>query len=267
MNGKGDVTISNTKSRTLPMEEAESIKSDYEDSVVWNKDLKLHYVAYGNDELGDELLAYKNSHKNKTTVVASASGTTGANAATTGAAALQNSSAAGSSTPWGTTASGTNGTTSQTSGGRAVAEEAAMNQVTSTIIPVTKETDDETATVKTDASPFGTTGTASATNVKADAAKSDNAKADDGKSGSKGVANSLANKSSTISEVWFEDEQSMALKLSLVDELHLGGFGAWRKGFETDTFRNFVYTTYREPVADTDKKTEKSGKDKTKNKK
>ena len=32
--------------------------------------------------------------------------------------------------------------------------------------------------------------------------------------------------------IWFEDNTSLGLKLDLVKELHLGGFAAWRKGFE-----------------------------------
>lgn len=247
VNAKGDVVISNTKSRTLPMEEAESIKSDYEDSVVWNKDLKVNYVAYGNDELGDEILAYKASHGNKAETVQAASGT-GASKSGVGGS---------NSTPWGGNSTGSNGT-SQTSGGRASVEEAAINQVTSTIIPVTKETDDtsETGTMG------GTVNVAGASNGSMTETKSNAVKAN-----VKSASNPLINKSSTISEVWFEDEQSMALKLSLVDELQLGGFGAWRKGFETDIFRNFVYTTYREPVADSDKQSEKAAKGKTKSKK
>ena len=34
--------------------------------------------------------------------------------------------------------------------------------------------------------------------------------------------------------IWFEDNTSLGLKLDLVKELHLGGFAAWRKGFEDD---------------------------------
>lgn len=242
VNGKGDVVISNTKSRTLPMEEAESIKSDYEDRVIWDKNLKVNYVAYGNDELGDEILAYKASHGNKAETVQA----TGTDVSKSGVAVTN-------STPWGGSSTGSDGT-SQTSGGRASVEEATINQVTSTVIPVTKETDDTVTT-------GGSVNVAFSNNSSMGGTKTNGAKTE-----AKPQSNPLLNKSSTISEVWFEDEQSMALKLSLVDELQLGGFGAWRKGFETDTFRNFVYTTYREPVADSDKETEKSSKGKTKSK-
>lgn len=63
------------------------------------------------------------------------------------------------------------------------------------------------------------------------------------------IAGGLRNKSSFITEVWFEDEASMAPKLALVKELNLGGFGAWRKGFETEQFADFVYKNYKEPKA------------------
>ncbi|MDY3973933.1 MAG: glycosyl hydrolase family 18 protein [Veillonella caviae] len=69
------------------------------------------------------------------------------------------------------------------------------------------------------------------------------------------IAGGLRNKSSFITEVWFEDEASMAPKLALVKELNLGGFGAWRKGFETEEFADFVYKNYKEPKeAEQDKK-------------
>lgn len=55
------------------------------------------------------------------------------------------------------------------------------------------------------------------------------------------IAGGLRNKSATISEVWFEDEASMAYKRELMSELKLAGFAAWRKGFETPSFRQFMY--------------------------
>lgn len=51
----------------------------------------------------------------------------------------------------------------------------------------------------------------------------------------------LRNKSAVISEVWFEDEASMAYKRELMSELKLAGFAAWRKGFETEAFRQFMF--------------------------
>ena len=35
--------------------------------------------------------------------------------------------------------------------------------------------------------------------------------------------------------IWFEDNTSLGLKLDLVKELQLGGFAAWRKGFEDES--------------------------------
>lgn len=55
------------------------------------------------------------------------------------------------------------------------------------------------------------------------------------------IAGGLRNKSAVISEVWFEDEASMAYKRELMNELNLAGFAAWRKGFETDSFRQFMF--------------------------
>ena len=41
--------------------------------------------------------------------------------------------------------------------------------------------------------------------------------------------------SSGSDRIWFEDNTSLGLKLDLVKELKLGGFAAWRKGFEDET--------------------------------
>ena len=40
--------------------------------------------------------------------------------------------------------------------------------------------------------------------------------------------------SSGSDRIWFEDNTSLGLKLDLVKELQLGGFAAWRKGFEDE---------------------------------
>uniref|UniRef100_UPI00262BB946 glycosyl hydrolase family 18 protein n=1 Tax=uncultured Veillonella sp. TaxID=159268 RepID=UPI00262BB946 len=72
------------------------------------------------------------------------------------------------------------------------------------------------------------------------------------------IAGGLRNKSSFIKEVWFEDEASMGAKLGLIKEYKLAGFGAWRKGFETEAFANYMYKEYEEPkVEQQDKKTKK----------
>ncbi|WP_295182614.1 glycosyl hydrolase family 18 protein [Veillonella sp.] len=118
---KGKVTYGKAKSRTLTMKEAEELKATYADRVQWDDDLKLHYLRFGNDELGEQLLAYAETGKEPR------------------------------------------------------------------------------------------------------------------------IAGGLRNKSATISEVWFEDEASMAYKRELMSELKLAGFAAWRKGFETPTFRQFMY--------------------------
>lgn len=118
---KGKVTYGKAKSRTLTMKEAEELKAIYADRVQWDDDLKLHYLRFGNDELGEQLLAYAETGKEPR------------------------------------------------------------------------------------------------------------------------IAGGLRNKSATISEVWFEDEASMAYKRELMSELKLAGFAAWRKGFETSSFRQFMY--------------------------
>ena len=41
--------------------------------------------------------------------------------------------------------------------------------------------------------------------------------------------------SSGSDRIWFEDNTSLGLKLDLVKELQLGGFAAWRKGFEDES--------------------------------
>ena len=41
--------------------------------------------------------------------------------------------------------------------------------------------------------------------------------------------------SSGSDRIWFEDNTSLGLKLDLVKELKLGGFAAWRKGFEDES--------------------------------
>lgn len=58
------------------------------------------------------------------------------------------------------------------------------------------------------------------------------------------IAGGLRNKTATITEVWFEDTLSMPYKLNLIPELKLAGFAAWRKGFETPEFRQFIVQEY-----------------------
>lgn len=43
--------------------------------------------------------------------------------------------------------------------------------------------------------------------------------------------------------IWFEDNTSLALKLKLVKELQLGGFAAWRKGFEDKSTISMIQST------------------------
>lgn len=43
--------------------------------------------------------------------------------------------------------------------------------------------------------------------------------------------------------IWFEDNKSLALKLDLVKELQLGGFAAWRKGFEDQSTITMIQGT------------------------
>lgn len=42
-------------------------------------------------------------------------------------------------------------------------------------------------------------------------------------------------------QIWLEDEVSMFQRISLIHKYELAGFGAWRKGFETDTTWNTLY--------------------------
>ncbi|MCF0156826.1 MAG: hypothetical protein HUJ85_07270, partial [Veillonella sp.] len=49
--------------------------------------------------------------------------------------------------------------------------------------------------------------------------------------------------SGSVQKIWFEDEKSLDYKLQLVNELHLAGFAAWRKGFE-DTSINDLIANY-----------------------
>lgn len=43
--------------------------------------------------------------------------------------------------------------------------------------------------------------------------------------------------------IWFENNTSLALKLKLVKELQLGGFAAWRKGFEDKSTISMIQST------------------------
>lgn len=42
-------------------------------------------------------------------------------------------------------------------------------------------------------------------------------------------------------QIWLEDEVSMYQRIQLIHEYQLAGFGAWRKGFETDSTWNTLY--------------------------
>lgn len=120
VDAKGQVHYGPAKSRTLPMAEAAKLKATYGNRVTWDEDLKVNYLHFGNDDLGEMLLAYAETGREPR------------------------------------------------------------------------------------------------------------------------IAGGLRNKKATISEVWFEDEASMAYKLNVIPELKLAGFAAWRKGFETPEFRQYM---------------------------
>ncbi len=120
VDANGKVHYGPAKSRTLPMAEAEALKTKYNDRVTWDDELKVNYLRFGNDNLGEMLIAYAETGREPR------------------------------------------------------------------------------------------------------------------------IAGGLRNKKSTISEVWFEDEMSMQYKLNLIPELKLAGFAAWRKGFETPEFRQYM---------------------------
>ena len=55
-------------------------------------------------------------------------------------------------------------------------------------------------------------------------------------------------------DIWFEDSTSLQKKLALVGEEGIAGFAAWRKGFESDSVRDWLYRSYpalAKPVVDT----------------
>lgn len=58
----------------------------------------------------------------------------------------------------------------------------------------------------------------------------------------------LEHQSGTIQKIWFEDNKSLDEKLKLVNEFHLAGFAAWRKGFEDTEINDMIYhyPLYRE---------------------
>lgn len=120
VDAKGQVHYGPAKSRTLSMAEAAELKATYGERVTWDEDLKVNYLRFGNDDLGEMLLAYAETGREPR------------------------------------------------------------------------------------------------------------------------IAGGLRNKKATISEVWFEDEASMDYKLNVIPELKLAGFAAWRKGFETPDFRQYM---------------------------
>ena len=64
----------------------------------------------------------------------------------------------------------------------------------------------------------------------------------------------------TRTDIWFEDSTSLQKKLALVGEEGIAGFAAWRKGFESDSVRDWLYRSYpalAKPVVDTKDKGEK----------
>lgn len=56
-----------------------------------------------------------------------------------------------------------------------------------------------------------------------------------------GLPLTLEHQAGTIQKIWFEDNKSLDEKLKLVNEFHLAGFAAWRKGFEDKGINDMIY--------------------------
>lgn len=220
-------------SKTLTMPDSEIIRTTHAKSVTWDDKKGLYHVAFS--DTSTENADIRNALKEDIADVVSAY----------------------ASHPTGATAKNLSG----------------LSAKSSSVITVTKETDAEET-------PFGVVPiqvvrapaeTASNADGVAIAVNKDRVKEE--ASDTSGVVNA-ANTSAAVhnspvrnhgsaymrTDIWFEDSTSLQKKLALVGEEGIAGFAAWRKGFESDSVRDWLYRSYpalAKPVVDTKDKGEK----------
>lgn len=217
-------------SKTLAMPDSEVIRTTHAQSVRWDDKKGLYHVAFS--DTSTENADIRNALQEDIADVVSAY----------------------AGHPTGATAKSSSGVSAKSS----------------SEIKVTKETDGEET-------PFGVVPIQVARVPAETASKAEGATIAVNKDGVKDDASgefNAANTSATIhnspahnhgaaytrTDIWFEDSTSLQKKLALVGEEGIAGFAAWRKGFESDSVRDWLYRSYpalAKPVVDTKDKGEK----------
>lgn len=222
-------------SKTLAMPDSEVIRTTHAKSVTWDDKKGLYHVAFS--DTSTENADIRNALKEDIADVVSTY----------------------ASHPTGATVKNSSGVSSKSLSG--------LSAKSSSVITVTKETDEEETPfgivpIQVVRAPAETASKAEGATiaVNKDGVKDDTSETSDivnAANTSTAVHNSPARNHGSAymrTDIWFEDSTSLQKKLALVGEEGIAGFAAWRKGFESDSVRDWLYRSYpalAKPVVDT----------------